>query len=85
MKKTKNVTFSGVSFGGLLTLVFVAAKLWHQVDWSWFWVCSPLWMPAVAVLAGFAAFFIVVGALWLIASTAEAIGKAIKGRRDNDL
>lgn len=35
---------SGVSFGGLLTVLFVALKLLDKIDWSWWWVLSPLWI-----------------------------------------
>lgn len=36
---------------GLLTIAFVVLKLCHVVDWSWWWVLSPLWLPVGALLA----------------------------------
>jgi len=27
-----------------LTLIFVVLKLTHNIDWSWWWVLSPLWI-----------------------------------------
>ena len=33
---------SGVSFLGLLTILFIGLKLTGFVNWSWFWVLSPL-------------------------------------------
>ena len=30
---------------GLLTILFVALKLTNSIDWSWWWVLSPLWIP----------------------------------------
>lgn len=40
----------GIGFLGMLTIVFVAAKLWGVIDWSWLWVFSPLWLiPAIIV------------------------------------
>lgn len=35
---------SGVGFGGLLTIVFIVLKLIGKIDWSWWWVLSPLWI-----------------------------------------
>lgn len=34
----------GISFGGLLTIVFIALKLTNFIDWSWVWVLAPLWI-----------------------------------------
>ena len=49
----------GLSFGGVLFIVFLVLKLTNYIDWSWWWVTAPLWMPisfCVLLLAG--AFFI---------------------------
>lgn len=41
----------GVGFLGLLTIAFVVLKLVGTIDWSWWWVLSPLWVfPAIAVI-----------------------------------
>lgn len=54
----KTTTSVGVSFTGLLTVLFVGLKLTGYITWSWFWVISPiLFWPAVLI----AAFFI-----WLL-------------------
>jgi len=34
-----------------LTLVFIAAKLWHVIVWSWIWVLSPLWLPIIIIVS----------------------------------
>lgn len=36
----------GVGFAGLLTALFTGLKLTHYIDWSWWWVTSPLWISA---------------------------------------
>lgn len=41
---------SGIGFGGLLFLVFLILKLTHVIDWSWWWVTSPLWIPLILAL-----------------------------------
>lgn len=50
MADTKH-TASGMGFCGWLTLLFIALKLTGYIDWSWWWVTSPLWAPLVVVLA----------------------------------
>jgi hypothetical protein len=40
---------SGIGFCGLLTIVFITLKLTNFIDWSWWWVLSPLWIPILAV------------------------------------
>lgn len=42
---------TGVSFFGLLTILFIGLKLGSVINWSWIWVLAPLWMPIAAVLA----------------------------------
>jgi len=43
-------TSGGIGFGGLLTIVFITLKLTDYIDWSWWWVLSPLWIPIVFVI-----------------------------------
>lgn len=43
----------GIGFVGMLTILFVGLKLTNYIDWSWWWVLSPLWISfLVAVLVG---------------------------------
>ena len=44
----------GIGFTGLLTIVFIILKLTDVIDWSWWWVLSPIWISLilVAVLVG---------------------------------
>lgn len=39
-----------MGFLGFLTLLFVAAKLFGAIAWSWWWVFSPIWIPALIVI-----------------------------------
>lgn len=55
----KNSGGGGISFVGLLTIVFIALKLTHVIAWSWWWVLSPLWISvAVVALIGIIAVFV---------------------------
>jgi hypothetical protein len=41
---------SSIGFFGLLTIVFVTLKLTNYIDWSWWWILSPLWIPVSLVI-----------------------------------
>lgn len=45
----QNVTVS-FPLAGLLTVAFVVLKLCHVIDWSWWWVLAPIWIPVAIVL-----------------------------------
>lgn len=56
-EKQRNVAGGGVSFWGILAIVFITLKLLGVITWAWGWVLLPLWGPvalAVVVLLGFA-------------------------------
>lgn len=40
----------GIGFTGLLTIVFIVLKLTNTIDWSWWWVLSPVWISALFAL-----------------------------------
>lgn len=35
-----------------LFLVFLVLKLTDHIDWSWWWVTAPLWIPASVLVLG---------------------------------
>ena len=35
----------GLGLSTILGTVFVTLKLTEQVDWSWWWVLAPWWVP----------------------------------------
>jgi len=45
----------GSSFLSLLALLFIGLKLTGHIDWSWFWVLSPLWFRFLFVVLMIAA------------------------------
>ena len=48
-----NVSSGGVSFGAILTIVFIVLKLTGVITWSWLWVLSPLWISLAPFLVAF--------------------------------
>ena len=64
-----NKSGSGLSLSAVLFIVFLVLKLTNNIDWSWWWVTSPLWIPFALVIGIiFIAFLIVVIALTFGAS-----------------
>lgn len=63
----------GISFFGLLTIVFITLKLIGTIDWSWWWVLSPIWIP-------FALAFLIL----LIQLTIAALGSVSDKNKDDD-
>lgn len=45
------VKSSGMGIGTILFLIFMTLKLTGDIDWSWWWVTAPLWIPLVGFLA----------------------------------
>jgi len=41
----------GIGFFGLLGIAFIVLKLCKVIDWSWWWVLAPCWMPLAIFLA----------------------------------
>lgn len=46
-----NKVSGGIGFTGLLTIVFITLKLMNVIDWSWWWVLSPIWISILSVPA----------------------------------
>ena len=44
--KSKSIGLADVLF-----IVFLVLKLTNTIDWSWWWVTSPLWLPIAIALA----------------------------------
>jgi fatty acid desaturase len=41
---------NGIGFAGLLAIVFITLKLLDKIDWSWWWVLAPIWIPAIFIV-----------------------------------
>lgn len=51
---------NGISLSGVLTIVFIVLKLVDVIDWSWWWVLSPVWIPIALWIA-------IIGVVYLVA------------------
>ena len=47
---SKTETTGGVSAISLLGIAFIVLKLCGVIDWSWWWVTAPFWMPITLLL-----------------------------------
>jgi hypothetical protein len=50
MAESNTTRSGGCGISGLLFVAFVVLKLTHVIDWSWWWVTAPLWIPVLIVL-----------------------------------
>lgn len=41
---------TGTTFLSILTLIFITLKLLDKIDWSWWWVLSPILIPVGCAL-----------------------------------
>ena len=59
MSSNSSSSSSGISFPGLLTVLFIGLKLTGNITWPWVWVLSPLWITILIALAFLAFAFII--------------------------
>lgn len=56
---------SGIGLCGATFLVFLTLRLTDHIDWEWYWVAAPLWIPTGIVLAFVAMFGVVALVVWM--------------------
>ena len=55
----KESSSRGISFMGLLTVLFIGLKLSNIIDWGWGWVLAPIWVgPSILLIIGIIALII---------------------------
>lgn len=53
-------TSGGISISVLLGIVFIVLKLCNVIEWSWWWVLAPFWIPfAISII------IIIIGIIWM--------------------
>ena len=68
----------GISLSGLTFIVFLVLKLCEVIDWSWWWVTSPLWIPLAAVIGICIILFVVGFCIGIV----RAVYKLIRGKNN---
>ena len=48
---SNNKSSGGIGLTTVLFIVFLTLKLTGNIDWSWWWVTSPLWIPLALVIS----------------------------------
>ena len=48
--QSSEVTVLDTTFEVILFVIFLTLKLAGVIDWSWWWVTSPLWIPVLVWL-----------------------------------
>ena len=65
---SKENTPNGIGIGMVLFIVFLVLKLTGTIDWSWWWVTSPLWIPLVAI-------FVILGIIGVVVVIIENLSE----------
>ena len=55
---------SGIGISGVLFIVFLVLKLTETIDWSWWWVLAPIWIPltiAICIILFLLILFVLLG------------------------
>lgn len=76
---SKNNSSGGLGILGTLFIVFLVLKLTGNIDWSWWWVTSPLWIP----VAIFTSIVVVISFVVLVAVTFGADLSEIRQKIEN--
>lgn len=63
---------AGIGFMGMLAVLFIGLKLSSIIDWSWWWVLSPLW--------GWMALALLIFAILLVVAAIDIVATAIAER-----
>ncbi len=57
------VSINSSGFIGLLTVLFICLKLTKGIDWSWWWVLSPIWLSIMAIPITFIIYITIIAIL----------------------
>ena len=63
----------GIGLGTILFIVFLILKLCGTINWSWWWVTSPIWIPF-----GFSIIVIIISAVFFPEELKQSIRESMK-------
>jgi len=66
---------TGTPITTILLAIFITLKLTNNVDWSWFWVLSPFWIPCALLLVIVATLIVVAVVVPPFTAASEWLGK----------
>lgn len=49
----KDSSSKGLGLYDVLAVVFIVLKLIGVIDWSWWWVLAPVWIPVIIVVIAY--------------------------------
>lgn len=61
-----NIKISFPAFPISLTVVFIILQMTHVINWSWWWIISPLWI-GIALWIFIIVFVIIIGTIGVLA------------------
>lgn len=67
MSSNSSGSDGGISFLGLLAIVFIVLKLTGYITWSWWWVTAPIWGGLALILIA----LILFGIYWTFKQTID--------------
>lgn len=71
VKGSSGLSNHAITFSEMLFILFLGLKLADKIDWSWWWVFAPIWVPIALV-----GVLLVVAILeWLIEKAIERLKK----------
>ncbi len=53
MSNQTSIKIGGDYFFTLLAILFIALKLLDKIQWSWWWVLAPIWLPTTIAIVVF--------------------------------
>jgi predicted tellurium resistance membrane protein TerC len=69
----------GIGFVGMLTILFIGLKLTNNIDWSWWWVISPIWISVSLFIS-----FVVISLIVMVIVEARKDRKSRQSRKEWD-
>mgnify|MGYP005725501835 CR=1 FL=1 len=74
-KKAKSTVINLLPAEAIVTIVFTVLRVAGVIDWAWYWIISPFWFPAAAIIGFVVGAFLIVT---IVAGLLIAGGAAIE-------